>query len=459
MQWIRCDRRVPPRPGATSCDPADGPVGCHCVKSAAHGRARAAPLTSHIAAALLAAGCHRGSPPPRASRAASPIVASAPPANPSAARALELPPPFHTPSARNPAELIDRPSGTAPTVGAGLRVTLWAKGFRYARALALAPDGAVYVSEADAGQVTVLRDADHDGFADREREDFARGLDLPFGLAVHPAGWLYVGCTSRLVRFRLADGGHAAVGALEPLFALPGRGYRQHWTRSVALSADGARVFVGVGSETNVDVEPDPRRAAVTVAASDGRGSRVLAGGLRNPIGLAVHPDTGALFAVVNERDELGDDLAPDYLTAVRDGAFYGWPYAYWGAHEDPRRAGERPDLVAITAVPDLSLGAHTAPVALAFPVRGGVGVPRGDALVSLHGSWNRAVRVGYKIVRVRFRDGRPTGVIDDWMTGFVAPSGDAWGRPAGLLELADGSMLVMDDDGQAIWRVSGAPP
>jgi glucose/arabinose dehydrogenase len=378
--------------------------------------------------------------------------------SPSPAPPLALPPPEATPSARNPAELVRRPPGTAPTAAAGLRVTRWASGFRFARGLALGPDGAVFVSDADAGTVLVLRDADHDGVADARREVFARGLDLPFGLAWHPSGWLYVGCTSRLVRFRVAPASHLPQGGPVALVALPGRGYHQHWTRSVAFSADGRHVFVGVGSETNDDVEPDPRRAAVTRANIDGSGARPFAGGLRNPVGLAAHPVTGALFAVVNERDELGDDLPPDYLTEVRDGAFYGWPFAYWGSHEDPRHAGERPDLVAATVTPDLSLGAHTAPVAIAFPVRGGAGVERGDALVSLHGSWNRAARVGYRVVRVRFHDGRPTGEVTSWLDGFLSADGDAYGRPAGLLELDDGSVLVMDDGAQVIWRVSASP-
>jgi len=446
-------------------DHTDAPVGCHRANPAAHAAFCAASAASHFALALALLGCNRAPPRARPSTlvdrgpVASPTVAPIAPPSLVPRGALVLPAPFHTPSARNPAELIDRPVGAVPTVGAGLTASVWAKGFQFARALGLGPDGSVFVSEADGGRVTVLRDDDRDGLADERREIFARGLDLPFGLAFHPSGWLYVGCTSQLLRFRVPAGQHAPEGGPQRVLALPGRGYHQHWTRSVALSADGTQVFVGVGSETNHDVEADPRRAAITVAALDGGGARQLARGLRNPVGLAVHPTSGALFAVVNERDELGDDLAPDFLTGVRDGGFYGWPFAYWGSHEDPRRAGERPDLVASSVVPDLSLGAHSAPVAIMFPAHAAVGVPRGDALVSLHGSWNRAVRVGYKVVRVHFRDGRPTGEVSDWMGGFLSPQGDAWGRPAGLLELEDGSVLVMDDGGQTIWRVARAAP
>lgn len=447
-------------------DHTDALRGCHRANTPAHGPPRAASRASHVALALaLSLGACNRTPPdaPRTATVDRPAVhAPSAPAAPAATRpgpagSAALPPPFHTPPARNPAPDAVRPEGTSPVVAPGLRATPWARGFRNARALALGPDGSVFVSEAGRAQVTVLRDDDRDGVADERREVFARGLALPFGLAFHPSGWLYVGCTDRLVRFRVAPGQHLPQGGPELVIALPGRGYRQHWTRSVALSPDGARVFVGVGSETNVDVEPDPRRAAVTVAALDGSGARPMARGLRNPVGLAVHPDTGGLFTVVNERDDLGDDLVPDFLTEVRDGAFYGWPYAYWGRHEDPRRAGERPDLVASSVVPDLSLGAHTAAVAIAFPARAAVGVPRGDALVSLHGSWNRSVRVGYKVVRVHFQAGRPTGVVSDWMGGFLSPRGEAWGRPVGLLELPDGSVLVVDDGAQVIWRVAPA--
>jgi len=329
----------------------------------------------------------------------------------------------------------------------------WASAKPGGRWLALAPGGDVFLSDHVAGTVTALRDADHDGRAEL-RFVFARGLELPLGMAFHPDGWLYVACTDAVLRYRYAAGQTAAQGRPERVASLPGRGYNQHWTRNVIASPDGRTVFVTVGSETNADVESDPRRAAISAMAPDGQGFRTYASGLRNPLGMAFHPGTGALFTTVNERDDLGDDLVPDYLTAVREGAFYGWPYAYFGPHEDPRHAGERPDLVRAAVVPDLALGAHVAALGLIFPTRDGVLPMRGDALVALHGSWNRSTRVGYKVVRARFADGRPTGVIEDFVTGFAAPGGDPWGRPAGLLELDDGSILVVDDGSGVIWRV-----
>ncbi len=366
---------------------------------------------------------------------------------------LRLPPPYQTPSASNPPQVAPRPEGFAPRGPPGTAVDVWADDVRGVRWMALAPDGAVFATDHRQGRVLVLRDADGDGRVET-RAVFATGLSLPFGLAFHPDGWLYVANTDAVVRFHYAPGQTRAEGAPERVAPLPGRGYNQHWTRNVVVAPGGREVYVTVGSETNDDVERDPRRAAVLECDPDGSNLRVYATGLRNPVGLAFHPATGALYTVVNERDTLGDDLVPDYLTAVRAGAFYGWPYAYFGAHEDPHHAGERPDLVARAVVPDLSLGAHLAALGLIFPTRDAVLPMRGDALVSLHGSWNRAHRAGYKVVRARFVNGQPTGQIDDFVTGWVAPDDRVWGRPVGLLEIGDGSILVADDGADVIWRV-----
>ncbi|MFO0606075.1 MAG: PQQ-dependent sugar dehydrogenase [Polyangiales bacterium] len=427
------------------------------------------PALSLAAVALSALACSRRPAPTRAPVAHDRPAAARPaaPASPAAhapllasptagvglGATLRLPAPFHTPSASNPARLVNRPPDAAPAGPPGTRVDQWASAKPGGRWLALAPNGDVFLSDHTAGTVSVLRDADGDGRAEG-RFVFARGLSLPLGMAFHPDGWLYVACTDAVLRFRYAAGQTEAQGAPERVAALPGHGYNQHWTRNVLVSADGHTVFVTVGSATNVDVEDDPRRAAISAMSPDGTHFRPYATGLRNPLGMALHPDTGALYTTVNERDELGDDLVPDYLTAVREGAFYGWPFAYFGAHEDPRHAGERPDLVRAAVVPDLALGAHVAALGLIFPTRDGVAPMRGDALVALHGSWNRSARVGYKVVCARFANGRPTGVVEDFLTGFATPEGEPWGRPAGLLELGDGSILVVDDAAGVIWRV-----
>jgi glucose/arabinose dehydrogenase len=262
-----------------------------------------------------------------------------------------------------------------------------------------------------------------------------------------------------VVRFRYAPGDLAAQSGPERLLDLPGGGYHQHWTRDLVFSADGRTLFVSVGSQTNASPEPDARRGAVSAYDPDGRHARIYAAGLRNAVGLAVQPGTGVLYAVINERDELGDDLVPDYLTSVRDGAFYGWPYSYFGAHADPRLNGAGVELVQRAVVPDVSLGPHVAALGLLFYTGATFPEPyRGDALVSLHGSWNRARRVGYAVVRARFRDGHPTGELEDFVTGWALPDGTVWGRPVGLLQLADGSVLVVDDGSETIWRVAYAP-
>lgn len=353
-----------------------------------------------------------------------------------------------------------QPEGALLRAAPGLVVEPWATNIGGARWLAVAPNGDVFLTDHERGAVVVLAGSDAQGRV-LSRGTYASGLRAPFGLAFHPAGWLYVANTDAVLRFRYRPGDREATAPPERVLELPGHGYNQHWTRNVAFSSDYRSLYVTVGSETNVDPEPDPRRAALTVCDLDGGHARVFASGLRNPVGLAVRPGTEELFTVVNERDELGDDLPPDYLTRVREGGFYGWPYAYWGRHEDPRRRGERPDLVARALEPDLSLGAHSAPLGLLFYT--GVMLPpeyRGDALVSLHGSWNRAEPAGYRVVRARFAGGRPTGAVEDFLSGWLLPDGRVWGRPAGLAQAPDGSVLVVDDGSRTVWRVrrQGAP-
>lgn len=325
---------------------------------------------------------------------------------------------------------------------------MWASVPGRVRQIAVASNGDVLATDSSAGLLLLLADANGDGLADVPLT-LARGLELPFGIAIHPDGWLFVANTNAVVRWRYTAGDRALRSPPERIITLPGLGYNQHWTRSIALSSDHRTLFVSVGSETNVDAERDPRRGAIMACAIDGTNCRVFASGLRNATGLAVDPTSHALVAAVNERDDLGDDLPPDFFTRVSDGGFYGWPYAYWGRNEDPRRAGERPDLVARSIVPDVSLGAHAAPISVVFPRALG-----GDALVSLHGSWNRATLHGYEVWRVRFARGVPTET-SVFVSGWRIGESQAWGRPAGMAETPQGHVLVVDDGSHAIFELS----
>jgi glucose/arabinose dehydrogenase len=372
-------------------------------------------------------------------------------------RPENLPKPFATPSAQNMPNIVPQPAGAKLVLPPGFSAEVWAEGgFQLARWVTVAPNGDVFVADSEAGKLVLLRDRDEDGKAET-RFEFGSGLNQPFGMAFADK-WLYVGNTDAVVRFPYTPGQTAATAAPEKIADLPGRGYREHWTRNVVVSPDGSRVYATVGSESNVEVEPDPRRAAIIQMNPDGSESRVFANGTRNPIGLAFNPTTGALWAAVQERDGLGDDLAPDFVTEVKDGAFYGWPFAYAGQNEDPRRLGERPDLVKKTVVPDVLVQAHSAVLGLVF-YTGKMFPPeyRGDAFVALHGSWNRSRRTGYKIIRIKFKDGRPVGGYDDFVSGWMLDeeSRDVWGRPVGLAVLPDGSMLIVDDGWNRIWRVT----
>ena len=261
-----------------------------------------------------------------------------------------------------------------------------------------------------------------------------------------------------MVRFEYRDGDTAARSAPSQIIDLPGRGYNEHWTRNVAITPDGKYLYVTVGSESNVDEEADPRRAAILRMTPEGEDMKVFASGLRNPVGMTFNPATGALWAVVQERDRLGDDLVPDYLAEIKEDGFYGWPYSYFGQIEDPRQKGKRPDLVAKALMPDVLFQAHSSSLGLVF--YGGTMFPeeyRGDAFVAFHGSWNRSKRTGYKVVRVKFKDGRPVGGYDDFCVGWMLGEDvkEVWGRPVGLLVQADGSLLVVDDGANCVWRIA----
>lgn len=370
----------------------------------------------------------------------------------------DLPPPFATKSVFRGSRVTAQPSGARLMVPKGFKVNVFAEGdFRNPRWMALAPNGDVFLSDARANAIIVLRDKDRDGVAE-ERFTFADNLSQPFGMAFYK-GWFYVANTDSIVRFTYRLGQTRADGEPEKLVELTAGGYNQHWTRNILFSPDGKLMYVSIGSASNVDVEADQRRAAISVYDPDGKNPRIYASGLRNPIGLAWNPKTKELWTAVNERDGLGDDLVPDYVTSVKEGGFYGWPFSYIGQNEDPRRKGENPELVKKAIVPDVLLTSHVAALGIQF--YSGKMFPKeyqGDAFVALHGSWNRQKLSGYKIIRVRFKEGKLVGnQFEDFVTGWLPDenSNEVWGRPVGLLVAADGSMLITDDGGKKVWRVS----
>jgi glucose/arabinose dehydrogenase len=355
----------------------------------------------------------------------------------------------------NEPTVVSPPPNFQPRVPPGFKASVFAGGFSQPRWLAVAPNGDVFLADSAAGQVVVLGDGRMYGGA-TSRDVFVEHLNLPFGVAFH-GDYVYVANTNEVLRFRYDPKTSKRLGNAEHILDLPGLGYNQHWTRSLAFSSDGKSLFVSVGSRTNVSIESDLRRAAILVADPEGGNIRVYASGLRNAVGMAPDPQTGALWATVNERDDIGDDLPADYFTRVREGGFYGWPYSYLGPHSD-NRVSSRPDRVAQAIVPDLLLGAHVAP--LQFVFYEGQQFPSGyrhGAFVAEHGSWNRHIRSGYQVVFVPFRNGSPAGQPTAFVSGLVPdPAGkDVYGRPVGVAIDLGGSLLVSDDGEKLIWKIS----
>lgn len=402
----------------------------------------------------------------------------------------DLPAPYATPSARNGASKMRRPDGVLPQVPPGFAVTEWAGHLDGPRLLSVAPNGDVFVAETARGRIVVLRGADGGGRAAR-KEVFASGLDRPFGIAFHPLDgepqWVYVANNNSVVRFAYRNADLTARSEPEIVVARLSESTGGHSTRGLQFSADGERLYISVGSGSNVaeglpakslaarkawdDAQglgaawgDETGRAAVLVTDPLGRTPlHSFANGIRNCVGMTLQPATGALWCATNERDGLGDDLVPDYVTTVREGAFYGWPWYYFGDHEDPRHKGARPELAGHVTVPDVPLQAHSAAVGIAF-YDASAGVARfpveyrGDAFVALHGSWNRSQRTGYKLVRVPMKDGLPVGGYEDFMTGFIGADDKVWGRPVGVVTAHDGALLVSDDVGGRIWRIAPLP-
>jgi glucose/arabinose dehydrogenase len=375
----------------------------------------------------------------------------------------DMPPPYETASANRGPTVVAHPGDAWPKAPPGFVVELFASGLDNPRLIRVSPSGDVFVAESGPGRIRVLRAAA--GAKTPEVHAFAEDLYQPFGIAFWPSGpnprYVYVANTDSVVRFPYRPGELRPAGSPETVVTgLPRGG---HSTRDVVFSADGSRMFVSVGSRSNAadrwinaPWQSDEGRAVVLSFTPEGKDKRFFATGLRNCVGMAVQPGTGDLWCSVNERDGLGDDVPPDYLTRVREGAFYGWPWFYIGANEDPRHPGEEPALRHRATVPDVLVQPHSASMEMTFYE--GAQFPaeyRGDAFAAFHGSWNRTKRTGYKIVRVLLRNGQPTGEYEDFLTGFVINDRNVWGRPVGVTVAQDGALLLSEDGNGTIWRIA----
>ena len=392
----------------------------------------------------------------------------------------DLQKPGATPSAANTSRVVSRPASMAPQVPPGFKIEQFAEGLNGPRIIRAAPNGDIFVVETRSGRIRVLRTADG-AATPSTNEIYASGLRQPFGVAFFPHGdnpqWLYVANTDSVVRFAYRNGDLKASGKAETIVASLPHGYG-HSTRDIVFTPDDKRMLVSVGSAGNAGEglgrPPDgleawsrdhtlgaawgaeTDRATVLAFDPDGQNRKVFASGIRNCVGLAIQPSNGTPWCSTNERDGLGDNLVPDYVTRVRENAFYGWPWFYIGSNEDPRHVGERPDLKDKITIPDVLLQAHSASLGLTF--YDGSSFPseyRGDAFAAEHGSWNRSKRTGYKVVRIRLKDGVPTGEYEDFVTGFVVNDSEVWGRPVGVTMARDGALLISEDGNGTIWRVS----
>jgi glucose/arabinose dehydrogenase len=378
-----------------------------------------------------------------------------------------LPAPFATKSVDNGPKLVPKPADAWPEAPPGFKVEQYATDLQNPRLIRAAPNGDIFLAESGPGRIKVLRGPGSGGKAETA-EIFASDLKQPFGIAFYPLGsnprYVYVANTDSVVRFPYTNGALKAGGPPETVVeSLPGGGRLRgggHWTRDIAFSKDGKKLFISVGSLTNVD-DPDTNanefhRADILVTNPDGSDLQVYAWGIRNAVGIAVDPKTGLLWCSVNERDLLGDNLPPDYITHVQQGGFYGWPWYYIGGNQDPRHAGKHPELKDKVMVPDVLLQPHNASLemlfydAKQFPVE-----YTGHIFAAEHGSWNRAVRTGYEVIRVPVKNGKATGEYQDFLTGFVTADGNVWGRPVGVAVAKDGSLIVTDDGTNSAWRVS----
>ena len=391
-----------------------------------------------------------------------------------------LPKPGATASSANVARIVPRPRSAVPQVPAGFKIELFAEGLSGPRQMRVAPNGDVFIAETRAGRIRVLRAADGSA-KPAGNEIYASGLNAPFGMAFFPTGedpkWVYVANTDSVLRFPYDKGDTKAAKKPETVVTELPHGFG-HSTRDIVFTNDNKRMLVSVGSASNaaegigrapgglkawIAGHPlgaswgsERNRADVLVFDPEGKNPGVFATGIRNCVGLAVHPRTGDAYCSTNERDGLGDNLVPDYVTRVRESAFYGWPWFYIGGNQDPHHAGERPDLKDKVTVPDVLVQAHSASLGLAF--YSGNAFPReysGDGFAAEHGSWNRSKRTGYKVIRIRLKDGVPTGEYQDFVTGFVVNDSEVWGRPVDVAVTHDGALLVSEDGNGTIWRIT----
>ncbi len=374
----------------------------------------------------------------------------------------DLPQPYATKGVGNSPTIVPRPADAWPKAPQGFEVQLFTnQGLEEPREMRTAPNGDLFVADTHGDKIHIFRGITPDGKPQQRSIFTASNLHEPFGMAFYPPGgnpqWLYIGNTNSVVRFPYHNGDLQATGAAQVIIpTLPTGG---HSTRDLAFSPDGSKMFVSVGSGSNVD-DPDTHpkefhRANILEYTPDGKYVEVYASGIRNPVGIAINPQTGQLWCSTNERDMLGDNLVPDYITSVKEGGFYGWPWYYMGDHQDPRLPGKHPELKDKVLVPDVLLQPHNASLELTFYE--GKQFPaeyRGDIFAAEHGSWNKSVRAGYEVIRVPLNHGHADGVYEDFITGFVTPEGNAWGRPVGVAVEPDGSLMVSDDASKSIWRV-----
>ena len=380
----------------------------------------------------------------------------------------DLPAPAPDQSVDNGADMVSRPANAWPQAPKGFKVEQYATNLENPREMRTAPNGDIFLAESEAGKIVVFRGVDKDGHP-QQKSEFATGLHQPFGIAFYPLGpnpkYIYIGDTDAIVRFPYHNGDLKAAGTMQQLAELPGGGRLRgggHWTRDLVFSKDGTKLFASVGSHSNVD-DPDTHpeefhRADVLEFTPEGKFVKVYAYGIRNCVGEAINPITGELWCSTNERDALGNNLVPDYVTHIQEGGFYGWPYYFMGTHggvQDPRHKGKHPELQSKVITPDVLVNPHFASLEMLFYE--GSQFPaeyKGDGFACEHGSWNRKERSGYEVIRLPMKNGHATGEYEDFLTGFTVGDGGVWGRPVGITEGKDGSLFVSDDGTNSIWHV-----